>query len=168
MARLPEGRWTADVDGDFVVFLLGFRASPSYKIVKALPLLMTLPKMMADLAKDPSKGLLGFQNHGPFSPVIQYWRSFEDLERFARSPDDRHALVWREWYRRAQHLNPSVGIWHETYKVRASEYEAIYQGMDDSFGLLGAGTVRRLGGSARAAQRIGVDESSAPAPTYTT
>ncbi|MBE7188951.1 DUF4188 domain-containing protein, partial [Jatrophihabitans endophyticus] len=129
MTQLPPGRWTVDVDGDFVVFLIGFRASPSYKIVKALPLLASMPRMLSDLSKDPSKGLLGYQNGTPFGAIVQYWRSFEHLERFARSPDDRHAKVWREWYRRAQHLNPSVGIWHETYKVRASEYEAIYQGM---------------------------------------
>ena len=76
MAQLPQGRWTVDVDGDFVVFIIGFRASPSWKIAKALPLLMTMPKMLADLSKDPSKGLLGYQNHGPFAPIIQYWRSF--------------------------------------------------------------------------------------------
>jgi hypothetical protein len=38
MARILEGRWTADIDGDFVVFIIGFRASSSWKVVKALPL----------------------------------------------------------------------------------------------------------------------------------
>jgi hypothetical protein len=164
MARILEGRWTGDIDGDFVVFLIGFRASPSWKIVKAMPLLASMPKMLADLAHDPSKGLLGFQRNGMFGSIVQYWRSFEDLERFARSPDDRHAGVWREWYRRAQHLNPAVGIWHETYKVRAAEYEAIYQGMPEDFGLLGAGTPRKLGGAVRAAERIGAVESELPIP----
>lgn len=165
MAQLPHGRWTVDVDGDFVVFLIGFRASPSWKIAKALPLLATMPRMLADLSKDPSKGLLGYRGGSPFAPIIQYWRSFEDLERFARSPDDRHAQVWREWFRRAQHLNPSVGIWHETYKVRAGEYEAIYQGVAEGSGLLAAGAPRLLGSSSRAARRIGTTESDVPSPT---
>lgn len=165
MGRLPAGRWTVDVEGDFVVFIIGFRVSPSLKAVKALPLLASMPRMLADLQKDPSKGLLGFQGGGPFAPIIQYWRSFEHLERFARSPDDRHAAVWRDWFRRAQHLNPAVGIWHETYKVRASEYEAIYQGMADDFGLLAAGTVRETGARTSAARRIGATVSDLPAPT---
>ncbi len=115
MATIRDGRWTADIDGDFVVFLIGFRASPTWRIVKALPLLASMPKMLADLERDQSKGLLGYRLGGPFGTIVQYWRSFQALETFARSPDDRHAEVWRQWYRRAQHLNPSVGIWHETY-----------------------------------------------------
>lgn len=165
MPQLPPGRWTVDVDGDFVVFLIGFRAAPSWKIVKALPLLTTMPRMLADLQKDPSKGMLGHLGNGLTGPIVQYWRSFEHLESFARSPDDRHAQVWRDWFRRAQHLNPSVGIWHETYKVRAAEYEAIYQGMRDDFGLLAAGTRRQVGAGAHAAQRIGTTESTVDAPT---
>ena len=165
MARILDGRWTADLDGDFVVFLIGFRASPSWKIVRALPLFASMSKMLDDLARDPSKGMLGYQQHGRFGAIVQYWRSFEDLERFARNPDDRHAAVWREWFRRAQHLNPAVGIWHETFRVRAREYEAVYNGMPDGFGLLGAGTPRRLGGGVRAAQRLGVTESTLPAPS---
>ena len=165
VAEILQGRWTADIDGDFVVFIIGFRASPSWKMVKALPLLASMPKMLADLQTDPTKGMLGFQRTGQFGPIVQYWRSFEDLEQFARGPGDRHAQVWREWFRRALHLNPAVGIWHETYKVRATEYEAIYQGMPAGFGLLGAGTPRRIGGSVRAAERIGATESAVPAPT---
>jgi hypothetical protein len=165
MARILQGRWTSDVEGDFVVFIIGFRASPSWKIIKAVPLLASMPKMLADLSVDPSKGLLGYQQHGRVGVIVQYWRSFEHLERFARNPEDRHSAVWRDWYRRAQHLNPSVGIWHETYKVHAHEYEAIYQGMPADFGLLGAGTARQLGGGVRAAGRMGVAESELPVPS---
>ena len=164
MARILEGRWTADIDGDFVVFLIGFRASPSWKIAKALPLFASMGRMLDDLARDPDKGMLGYRQSGRFGTIVQYWRSFEHLERFARSPDDRHAAVWRDWFRRAQHLNPSVGIWHETYRVPAGDYEAIYQGMPEGFGLLGAGTPRRLGGGSRAAERLGTPESDLPAP----
>lgn len=163
MDRLP-GRWTVDVEGDFVVFLIGFRVSPSWRALRAVPLLATMPKMLTDLQRDPSKGLLGFHGGRGFGPIIQYWRSFEHLERFARSPSDRHAAVWREWFRRAQHLNPAVGIWHETYLVRAGEYEAIYGGMTDGFGLLAVGTPRQLGASVRAAQRLERPESELPPP----
>jgi hypothetical protein len=156
MKAINEGRWTVDLDGDFVVFLLGARVGNPLKAVKALPLLMQLPKMLADLARDPSKGLLGYQLLGR-GTNIQYWRSFEDLERFARNPDDRHARVWREWYRRMQHHNPSVGIWHETYRVQAGQYEAIYGGMP-AYGLGRAGSPRRIGrGRETSRERIGAE-----------
>ena len=165
MARILPGRWTADIDGDFVVFLIGFRASPSWKMARAIPLLASMPKMLKDLEADPDKGLLGYQQFGLFGPIAQYWRSFAALEKFARSPGDRHAQVWRDWFRRAQHLNPAVGIWHETYKVRATEYEAIYQGMPEGFGLLAPAAARALNTGTRAAERIGAAESDLPVPS---
>ena len=161
-----EGRWQAKIDGDFVVFIIGFKVHNPFKALRAVPLLASMPKMLNDLSQDPSKGLLAFQPHGgPFGVIVQYWRSFEDLERFARSPDDRHAKVWRDWYRRAQHKNSGVAIWHETYQVKAGAYEAIYQNMPD-FGLGKAGRAERIGRrSASAGARIGSETPAAfPAP----
>jgi fumigallin biosynthesis monooxygenase-like protein len=157
-----DGRWTAELDGDFVVFIIGATVRNPFKALKALPLLGQMPKMLADLSKDPGKGLLGFQRHGgPFGVIVQYWRSFEDLERFARSTEDRHSKVWRDWYAKAQHKNSSVGIWHETYKVRAGDYEAVYQNMPP-IGLAKAGRSALVGAKAASArQRAGIAE---PAP----
>jgi Domain of unknown function (DUF4188) len=31
--------------------------------------------------------------------VVQYWRSFEDLDRFARAADDPHPPAWRRFNR---------------------------------------------------------------------
>lgn len=165
MTILPPGRWTAQIDGDFVVLLIGFRVRLSPRVLPAVPLLLQMPRMLRDLSRDPSKGLLGFQQHGgPRGVIVQYWRSFEDLERFARNPDDRHARVWREWFRRAQHQNSSVGIWHETYRVSAGQCESVYQGMPSDFGLLAAGTATRIGSGVHAATRIGARESDLATP----
>jgi hypothetical protein len=157
-----EGRWTVELDGDFVVFIIGAKVRNPLRGLRALPLLGEMNKMLSDLSRDPSKGLLAYQRHGgPFGVIVQYWRSFEHLERFARDQDDRHAQVWRKWFRTAQHKNPSVGIWHETYRVKAGAYEAVYQNMPPT-GLARAGTpqpVARRTDSARL--RIGAD---VPAP----
>jgi hypothetical protein len=166
MGRVLTGRWTADVQGDFVVVIIGAKLRNPFRAAKALPMLAQMPRMLEDLQKDPSKGLLGYQAHGfgPFGCIVQYWRSFEDLERFARNPDDRHAKVWRDWYRLGQQKNSAVGIWHETYKVRAGVYEAVYQGMGD-FGLMKAGHATPVGSrSESAAIRIGATESPTPRP----
>lgn len=161
-----EGRWTARIDGDFVVLLIGARIRNPLRALRALPLLAEMPKMLADLGRDPESGLLGYQRHGgPFGVIVQYWRSFEALEAFARDPDGRHARVWREWYRRAQHKNSVVTIWHETYRVRAGEYEAIYQNTP-RMGLLKAGVPTRIGGhNASARDRLGLEvPAQTPAP----
>jgi hypothetical protein len=65
---------------------------------------------------------------------VQYWRSFEQLERYARSRDHVHWPAWVEFNTRVNKSRGDVGIWHETYRVRAGEYEAIYSGMPP-FGL---------------------------------
>jgi hypothetical protein len=68
--------------------------------------------------------------------VLQYWRSFDDLERFARNPADPHLGPWRR-YNRAVGSAASAGVWHETYQVGAGQYEAVYANMP-VFGLAAA------------------------------
>ena len=65
--------------------------------------------------------------------IVQYWRSFEHLERFANEPTTRTATAWRNYWKRVGN-DTRTGIWHETYLVRAGEYEAIYGNMPP-FGL---------------------------------
>jgi hypothetical protein len=162
-----EGRWTAKLDGDFVVFLIGARVGNPVKSWRAVPLLMQMRTMLSDLEKEPDKGLLAFQQHGVSLTIVQYWRSFEHLERFARDPEDRHSKTWRAWYRKAQHKNAAAGIWHETFQVHAGEYEAIYQNMP-AIGLLKAGTPTQVGAARTdtARERIGAGvptQAAAPA-----
>src|SRR4051812_20797524 len=57
--------------------------------------------------------------------IVQYWRTFADLERYARAADAEHLPAWRRFNQLVRDSG-DVGIWHETYKVRAGEYEAIY------------------------------------------
>ena len=69
--------------------------------------------------------------------VVQYWRSFEDLEAYARNRDASHFPNWVR-FNKTIGSNGDIGIWHETYRVRAGEYEAIYNNMP-AFGLGKAG-----------------------------
>jgi len=82
--EINAGRWTADIDGDFVVFLIGARVQDPEQAGPAVGLLMAMVDMLGELVQDPAKGLLGFQQFGDVDGVIvQYWRSFEALEAYA-------------------------------------------------------------------------------------
>ena len=63
-----------------------------------------------------------------FGTIVQYWRSFEDLEAYAKDRDALHYPAWKEFNTKVR-SNGDVGIWHETYKVHAGEYECIYNNM---------------------------------------
>jgi hypothetical protein len=87
--------------------------------------------------------------------IVQYWRSFEALEAYAKNPSAKHAPVWREWNRLGEDGRSSAGIWHETYPVSAGHYEAIYQNMPVT-GLQKAGTAITVSEArASARQRLG-------------
>jgi len=90
MARIFAERMCAQMDGDFVVFIIGMRINKWWKIHKWLPVALAMPRMLKELASKPEAGLLGVQSMG-FS-LVQYWRSFEALEAYARSNDGEHGL----------------------------------------------------------------------------
>ena len=162
-----KGRHTATIDGEFVVFLIGMRLNRPWKVRHLRWFMGTMPKMLKELEADPSSGFLGAQQALMFGglAVVQYWRSFADLERYARNPDAHHLPAWREFNQRIRD-NGDIGIWHETYKVRAGEYEAIYGNMP-RVGLGKVGEHRPLGSTSTAALRSGTrSEDRAPVAPY--
>ena len=166
MARF-DGRYSGSIDGDFVVFLIGMRINRPWKVRQWFPVFVAMPKMLRELEKDPSHGLLGASfcllHGGP--AVVQYWRSFEDLERYARNPQAEHLPAWKR-FNQAIRGAGDVGIWHETYKVRAGEYETIYGNMP-RVGLASVADHQPLGSTSTAALRSGSRaEDQAPLPGY--
>jgi hypothetical protein len=167
MAVFP-GRHVARIDGDFVVFIIGMRVNRPWKPHKWLPVFVAMRPMLKELEADRSSGFLGasqgFLAGGPV--VVQYWRSFDHLERYARAPDAHHMPAWRRFNQRVR-ASGDVGIWHETYRVRAGEYEAIYGNMPQ-IGLAAVGEHLPIGTTtATAARRIGARaDDTAPIEGY--
>jgi hypothetical protein len=117
-----------------------------------------MPKMLKELERSPDSGFLG-ATFGP-KVIVQYWRSFDHLERYARSADRLHWPAWVAFNQRMANSREDVGIWHETYLVRANEYEAVYSGMPP-FGLGRAGKlVPATGRHETARGRAGLDAGS--------
>jgi hypothetical protein len=105
---------------------------------KWLPVFVAMPRMLKELQRHPECGLLGATSIG--LTTIQYWRSFEALEAYARSQEHAHWPAWVAFNKAMARSRGDVGIWHETYLVRAGEYEAVYSGMPPH----GLGQVGRL------------------------
>lgn len=151
---LKQGRWRAQIEGDFVVFLIGAR--PSYRhLLRSLRDLggaRGMQRMLDRLMADPDTGLLGYEMAGMGTLIVQYWRSFDHLEAFARNPDDLHLPTWRTYWRRVG-KSTRTGIWHETFLVRAGEYEAIYGNMPP-FGLGKASSLVTVREGVDARQRL--------------
>ena len=88
MSHVIPQRMTARIDGDFVVFLIGMRVNKPWKVWKWAPVARQMPRMLMELAKQPELGLLHARTHFglPNILVVQYWRSFDHLEKYARRP----------------------------------------------------------------------------------
>lgn len=132
MPKITTERMTAQIEGDFVVFLIGMRINSLWKIHKWLPVAIAMRRMVNELQAKPDSGFLGRVFGIPV--IVQYWRSFEHLEAYARNQDQEHWPAWVNFNQRIRNSQGDVGIWHETYKVRAGEYESIYVDMP-AFGL---------------------------------
>ncbi len=149
----PAPRMTAELDGDFVVFLIGMRINRWWMVHKWLPVARAMGRMLRELYRNPDAGFLGARVGMRLS--VQYWRSFEHLERYARDPDREHWPAWLEFNRKVRASSGDVGIWHETYLVRAGEFEALYSGMPRE-GLASAGRWVPVGAASESArQRVG-------------
>jgi hypothetical protein len=169
MAKVIDRRVTAEIEGDFVVFLIGMRINRLLRVAKWLPVFLAMPRMVKELERDPEAGLLGatFYMASPRRPlVVQYWRSFEDLERYARSRDSRHWPAWVAFNKRVG-SSGDVGIWHESYLVPAGSYDCVYNNMPPT----GLGAVAPLapasGRKATAAGRAGVRDEPYPEEAQT-
>lgn len=127
MATVIAQRMAAEMDGDFVVFLIGMRINKPWKIHKWLPTFLAMPKMIKELQAHPESGFLGYNGFGP--SMVQYWRSFEHLEAYARNRDASHWPAWVAFNKRLGNSRGDVGIWHETYLIQPGQYESIYSGM---------------------------------------
>jgi hypothetical protein len=138
MAEIHVGRWTARRDEPFVVFLIGMRFNRLWKVHKWGPVLAAMPRMIAELERQPELGFLGAGLwFGRTTLMVQYWRSFEHLDRYAKARDHAHLPAWVA-FNRAIGTSGDVGVFHETYRVAPGDCETVYVNMPEMmFGKVG-------------------------------
>jgi len=156
-------RVTAKIEGDFVVFLIGARINAPWRLLQLAWFAPLMGRMIRELQRQPDSGFLGFEPIG-FTSMVQYWRSLDQLMAYARARDDVHFPAWVEFNNRIG-SNGDIGIWHETYCVRAGDYECVYNNMPP-FGLARVSQTRDATGPAQTARgRLGqTDGSDDPMP----
>ena len=134
MSKILAERVTAEIGGEVCVFLIGMRVNRFWKLHRWLPVARAMRRMLVELEKLPDSGFLGVEQwFGNPTLMVQYWRSFEQLEAYAVSRDRAHLPAWAE-FNRLVGSNGDVGIWHETYRVRPGDFECVYHNMPP-FGL---------------------------------
>jgi hypothetical protein len=124
--KVEQGRRTHNNDAageQLVVFLIGMTFTKPWRIDAWLPTFLAMPRMLAELSREPERGLLGHRLMiSPRGPVVaQYWRDVDALYAYASARDAVHRPAWSAFNRRARRVPGAVGIWHETFQVRAAE-----------------------------------------------
>ena len=163
------GRYTAQSDEPIVVFAIGMRINNFLAVRQWLPVFQAMGPMLRTLYTHPEKGFLGGELffYWPGVMLLQYWRSFDDLEHFARNPSDPHLAAWKH-YNQAVGAGGTVGIFHETYQVAAGASESVYGNMP-VFGLAKATHhVPAVGRRETARRRMGGDNDPAVESPQTT
>lgn len=125
------GQFAAAPEDEVVVFLIGMRFNRWRRVRSWWPVFTGMPRMLRELADRPECGLLAPPRiywSGRDLLVVQYWRSVEHLGAYAKDPSLAHAPAWGAFNRRGA-ARADVGIWHETYSVRADQIESLYGNM---------------------------------------
>ena len=138
MPPIFNQRMTAQLDEDFVVFLIGLRINKPWKIHQWWPVFSAMPKMLRELYQHPELGFISQESWlGRTTIMVQYWKSFEHLESYAKNPSRVHLPAWAEFNKKVANSG-DVGIWHETYLSGPGRSESVYTNMP-RFGLAKAG-----------------------------
>ncbi len=156
MAKIFPGRYSAQIEGSFVVFIIGMRINKFLSFSNWVPVAKAMPAMLRELYANKQLGFLHVETSIAWRTIttIQYWRSFEHLHAYAHARDAAHLPAWAA-FNRSIGSDGTVGIWHETYQVAANRYECVYANMP-RYGLaVAAEHVPAVGRLSEAKSRMG-------------
>lgn len=124
-----NGPFTTENKDDLIIFLIGMRINKFYAVHKWLPVFLSMPSMIKELYTHKQElGFLSLESYFGLrtTVMIQYWHSIDDL--LAYSKGHKHLTAWRNFNRKIGDSG-TVGIYHETFKVKGGYYESLYANM---------------------------------------
>ena len=134
--RVPRpvvaGQQMADVGADeAVLFVVGMRINRLRRVRSWWPVFTAMPRMLKELQEHPEDGLLHARSYlsGRQLMVLQYWRSAEELGRYARDATRTHSPAWAAYNASGAAGAGDVGLFHETYVVPREGMESRYVDM---------------------------------------
>ncbi|HZG84770.1 DUF4188 domain-containing protein [Paenibacillus sp.] len=138
MAKWIPGRYTAQMDESFAVFVIGVRIHQLWKLHLWIPIIVSMQKMITELYRNKELGFLDMKFFVSWRGVtlLQYWKSFEHLEHYSRHAG-LHLKAWKDFNRNVADTG-AVGFYHESYVVEPGRYECMYVNMP-VYGLARAG-----------------------------
>jgi len=121
----------ADIDGDFVVFVIDIRLDPVWKLHDALPVFL-VPRMRQELSNRHETGLPGHWTRWGARNVEGFTTGVR-LRIYMCTPavygqGAEHLPAWTDFNRRIGDRG-SVGIGYATYRVESGLYEAVYRNL---------------------------------------
>ncbi|KMY44314.1 transcriptional regulator [Bacillus sp. FJAT-27916] len=128
MKKIFAGRYVTDAKTDFVLLIIGMRVNNLLAFRKWIPVAKAMGPMIKELYQNPELGFIHTEVSLSWRGVtlIQYWRSFEDLEAYAHGRI--HMRAWTRFNKKTKG-NDAVGIFHETYRIEKGSTEGIYVNM---------------------------------------
>src|SRR5690348_1822698 len=97
MTEIAGRRMKAEIDGDFVVFLIGARFNNKLQMARSVIDLggrRGMKHMLDYLVARPEKALLAYEMGIP--TIVRYWRSFERLAGLENGRSGCDRGVWRQ------------------------------------------------------------------------
>jgi hypothetical protein len=165
MAKVIPGRYSAQMEDSFVVFVIGMRINRIFALHKWIPVVKAMGPMIKELYQNPELGFMSTEFFWNWRGItlLQYWRSYEQLEKYARG--GIHLKAWKH-FNKSIGTDGTVGIYHETYMIQPGQYECIYGNMP-KFGLAKAGRhIPAVGRMETSKRRMGGENDPAvPTPT---
>lgn len=152
MSGRNEARLMADIEGEFLVFVVELRIYQWWRFWKWLPVVRAMGGMLTELMKKPELGLLNFEYWFAFrrQVFLMYWRSYEHMHDWVLDKGATHMAGWKMLNQLMKDSPKVLGFWHESYVIQPHQYEAFYRNVP-TVGLGQAGTLVPLQGRATTA-----------------
>nr|WP_285890640.1 DUF4188 domain-containing protein [Halalkalibacter oceani] len=116
------------------MFIIGMRIQQWWNIKAWWPVFTAMPPMMKELYREKDNGFLSHNAAWGGRTIVftQYWEDIESLHAYAHGKT--HMKAWTHFYQKAAKTK-AVGVFHETYAIKAGSYESIYANIARPLGL---------------------------------